>query len=63
MAKKITDDDDFESDGEISDDIEELELKLSETVSYPDARRRLEQLREERELDRLINGGNFDGMF
>ena len=62
MAKKLSDEDDFEDDGEILDNIDDVEFKLSESGSHSDARRRLEQLKEEKELERLING-KYDDLF
>ena len=63
MAKKIDDDDDFETDddGEMLDDLDEIESKQSRLKVFSDARRRLEQLHEEKELARLINS-SFDYM-
>ena len=64
MAKKIDDDDDFETDdddGEMFDDLDEIESKQSRLKVFSDARRRLEQLHEEKELARLINS-SFDYM-
>lgn len=63
MAKKVSDDDDYENDGDMSEDFEEIEHKLSEAGRFTDARRRLEQLREEKELERLINSNEYDDLF
>ena len=56
MAKKANEIDDFEddADGEF-EDFDYAELKLTELSNHFTARRRLEQLREERELDRMLN--------
>lgn len=58
MATKDINDDDFDSDMEMLDDFEDIDEALS--INFVDARRRLEQLREDRELERLINGGYDD---
>lgn len=57
----IDDDDDYEAeDGdEMLEDFEDIEDPETVLVSHSDARRRLEQLKEEKELERLIKG-DFD---
>ena len=66
MAKKIDNDDDFDDDDVADDDmlndLEEIESKQSKIVSQSDARRRLEQLKEEKELERILNDG-FDEFY
>jgi hypothetical protein len=69
MAEKFDDDDDFDDDegdadtdtddGEILDDFEDIEDKPIMMKDPSHARRRLEQLREEKELERLLRG-DFD---
>ena len=61
MAGKIDNDDDFDAgdDDEMLDEFEEIDdEKIIEQV-HSDARRRLEQLREDKELARLLKG-DFD---
>jgi hypothetical protein len=67
MADDIEDDDDGDEDtfvgmdeDETLDDQEEVESKEITARSQSDARRRLEQLKEEKELERLINGDYYD---
>ena len=61
MAKKSEIiDDDIDMDDEMIDDPESFEYVLDVAGYMPDARRRLEQLREERELERLINSSDYD---
>ena len=66
MAKKIDDDDDddyFDGTDEATDSIEDVELDLGKYSGQLDARRRLEQLKEERELERLINSNIYDDFY
>jgi hypothetical protein len=65
MAEKFDDDDDFDDDdsaadtdgdGEILDDFEDIDDKVISFKDPSHARRRLEQLREEKELERLLRG-------
>lgn len=59
MSEKIDDDtfDDIEDDdNEISEDEIETEVKVNTLKTQFDARRRLEQMKEDRELERLLNG-------
>lgn len=66
MAEKFDDDDDdfddeegdadTDDDGEILDDFEEIDDKPIMMKDPSHARRRLEQLREEKELERLLRG-------
>jgi hypothetical protein len=65
MAEKFEDedDDDFDddegdavSDGEVLDDFEDIDDKVIVLKDPSHARRRLEQLREEKELERLLRG-------
>ncbi|MCW8854821.1 MAG: hypothetical protein OQK76_10035 [Gammaproteobacteria bacterium] len=61
MVGKINNDDDFDAgdDDEMLDEFEEIDdEKIVEKV-HSDARRRLEQLREDKELARLLKG-DFD---
>lgn len=68
MAEKFSDDDDFDDDGEadgegeILDDFEDIEDKPVSLKDPSHARRRLEQLREEKELERLLKG-DFDDWY
>jgi len=59
MAEEICDDDDFDEDTEIHDDYEDIEIKPPVFKDSAAARRRLEQLREEKALERLLKG-DFD---
>ena len=61
MAEEITDDDDdFEGDDEMLDEYEEdLDSKPVIFRDSAAARRRLEQIKEEKALERLLNG-DFD---
>jgi len=65
MSEKFDDDDDFDDDdsdadtdgdGDILDDFEEIDDKEITFKDPSHARRRLEQLREEKELERLLRG-------
>ena len=60
MADTFEDDDDEEfdtgEDGEMLAAYEDIENKQKPVKSYSDARRRHEQLQEEKELARLIKG-------
>jgi len=67
MADDIEDDADGDEDtfvgmdeDEVLDDQADEEDKEIAARSQSDARRRLEQLREDRELERLINGDYYD---
>jgi len=72
MAEKFDDDDDFdedddadtdtEGDVEILDDFEDIDDKVIAFKDPSHARRRLEQLREEKELERLLKG-DFDDWY
>ena len=72
MASKFdNDDDDFDdddsdadtvSDGDILDDFEDIEDKVISFKDPSHARRRLEQLREEKELERILKG-DFDDWY
>lgn len=61
MVEKIDYDDAFdtEDDDEMLDEYEKIEDEKSIVDKYSDARRRLEQLREDKELERLLKG-DFD---
>jgi len=61
MSKKVKTDEDFESDDVLIGDFEDIDEVLS--VSHFDARRRLEQIKGDKELDRLINGNKYDDLF
>ena len=65
MAEKFDDDDDFDDDdsaadtdgdGDILDVFEDIDDKVISFKDPSHARRRLEQLREEKELERLLRG-------
>ena len=62
MAKKVKKDEDFDSDDGMVDEFEDIGIDEALSSSNFDVRRRLEQLREEKELERLING-KYDDMF
>ena len=56
MAKNVDDNQDYEDDGVVVFDDLEFSVDISGACkSHQDARRRLEQLKEDRELQRLIN--------
>lgn len=59
MAKKTNTDDNFETD-DFFDDVDFIEPKYTASSDNFTARRRLEQLREERELERILNSSNYD---
>lgn len=56
------DEDDFEDidEDEMVEDFDEIDDKPSTMKFHHDARRVLEQLREDKELDRIINGNFYD---
>lgn len=59
MAEKINDDDDdFDGDDDF-EDVDFVESKQNEADNFS-ARRRLEQLREEKELERILNSSSYD---
>lgn len=65
MADDIEDDEDEDTfvgmeEDELLDEQDDEEDKEVTARSQSDARRRLEQLREDRELERLINGDYYD---
>lgn len=73
MADKFDDDDDdfdddedgdadTDSDGDLLDDYEDIDEKPMQFKDPSHARRRLEQLREEKELERLLKG-DFDDWY
>ena len=55
--------DDFDDDGVLPDDMDDLEEDTFKSNSRTDARRYLEKLREEKELEKLINGNLYDDLF
>jgi len=59
MAKKkkvIDDNDDFDNiDDDLPDEFEQYRFDQDEAIGQVDARRRLEKLREEKELKRLLD--------
>lgn len=57
MSKNIDDDFDALDADELPDDFENIEIRQIVVNNQIAARQRLEQLMENRELDRLINGG------
>jgi len=63
MANKTKDDDTFDNDGEFSEELEDLAFIPVDSNKRLEARHRLEQLREEKELERLINGNAYDDYF
>jgi len=62
MAKKVKKNEDFDSDDDMVDELEDIGIDEVISSSNFDVRRRLEQLREEKELERLING-KYDDLF
>jgi len=62
MAKNVKKDEDFECDDDMVDEFEDIDIDVTVSNSNFDVRRRLEQLREEKELERLING-KYDDLF
>jgi len=58
MSEDNDDDDTFDDieDDDIFDDIEETETSKYSSRNHLDARRRLEQLKEDKELERLTKG-------
>jgi len=62
MTKKVKKDEDFECDDGMIDEFEDIDIDEAISSSNFDVRRRLEQLREEKELERLING-KYDDLF
>jgi hypothetical protein len=65
MAKDISDDEDFDDDVEdnddpMLDDYEDIETKPVPCKDSSGARRRLEQLKEEKALERLLKGDFYD---
>jgi len=63
MAKKVKEDDEFEYDEDTSDELKVLELNLVNSAIRYDARRCLEQLREEKELERMISEHHYYDLF
>jgi hypothetical protein len=62
MAEKVSDDDDFDEEADDDDMLDDYEDVENAPVSFKDssaARRRLEQLKEEKALERLLKG-DFD---
>lgn len=60
MAEDYSDDDfDDESDDEMLDDFEQVEIRQISFKDSAAARRRLEQIKEEKALERLLKG-DFD---
>ncbi len=57
MSKSIDDDYDAMNADELPDDFEDFEIRQLVVKNQPAVRQRLEQLMENRELDRLINDG------
>ena len=63
MAKRLIDDEDFECEDDMGDnDFDSAEIVELVSPIKLDARRRLEQIMEDKALDRLING-RYDGFF
>lgn len=63
MAEDIDDDDAFGDDGDdemLEDEDEEMEIKVSAAKIQYDARRRVEQLMEEKALARLLDDDYYD---
>lgn len=61
MGKKVKNEDDFENDEGVLDDIDDMDEAIS--ACNFDVRRQLERIREDKELERLINGNKFDDFF
>lgn len=61
MTKKINNEDNFESDNKISGDFDDVDIDEVLSTGNFDVRRRLERIREDKELERLINGNKFEG--
>ena len=62
MAKKVKNDEDFDSEDDMNDDLDIIETVDSLSTINLDARRRLEKLMEDRELERLIDS-KYDDLF
>jgi len=63
MAKKLIEDEDFDCEDDISDnDIDSAEMVEFVSPIKLDARRRLEKIMEDKELERLIDG-KYDDFF
>ena len=60
MAKKLNNDDYLEGDYDFIDDFDSMESKFNESYKHFTARRRLEKIREEKELDRILNSSYDD---
>ncbi|MDH5387643.1 MAG: hypothetical protein OEY06_04235 [Gammaproteobacteria bacterium] len=64
MAEDIDDDDAFDDtdtdNDEMLDDEVEIENKDTNAKTQADARRRVEQLREDKALERLLSGDYYD---
>jgi hypothetical protein len=61
MADKISDEDDFDEEA-VDEDLDDYDAEEQKLISFKDsaaARRRLEQIKEERALERLLKG-DFD---
>lgn len=57
MAKKVKDDEDLNYDDDLDEDVEAFEFNLAEPKDARlDARRYIEQLKDEKELERMVNG-------
>lgn len=62
MAEKVSDDDGFDEDTD-DETLDEYEAEEDKLISFKDsaaARRRLEQIREEKALERLLRGDFYD---
>lgn len=57
MANKVDDDCGFD-EVEVDDSLSDIEEKISTDKSNSDARRRLEKLKEDRYLERLLNNSS-----
>lgn len=61
MAEKISDEDDFDEEA-VDEELDDYDAEEQKLISFKDsaaARRRLEQIKEERALERLLKG-DFD---
>jgi hypothetical protein len=61
MAEKNNDEDDFEDEA-VEEELDDYDVEEEKLISFKDsaaARRRLEQIKEERALERLLKG-DFD---
>lgn len=60
MANKIKEDDTYVNDGVVPEELDDIGDIPVDSDRRLQARHRVEQLREERELERMINGNVYD---